>query len=549
MTSAQADRALADGRWDEARRLYEGVLARDPHDARALAGLGTALYWLEEHDASFDLRGRAYRLFIEQDDPRSAARVAMEISLDVADIQGMPVSSGWLQRAARLLADIDRSPEHGWLALWEGHFARALEHDLDKAREHAAQAREIGREFRLSDLELMAVALEGLIDVTAGRVREGMRQLDEAAAAAIAGEISDIGAVIATSCFLVHACERVYDWQRASQWSVQLDSLARRWQLGTVFATCQAEHAALLVGCGEWERAERNLVSSMETLRASRPLLVHEAIVQFAELRRRQGRTDEARKLFNECAKTTESILGLAEIALERGDATRAAEALDRLLRRPLAEKWVERARAREILVRARLARGEQDLAEAAAGELSTIARSVDLDIVSALSALASAYLATHAGDHAEARHRLEDAIDLFERCPAPWEAARTRLLLAASLRQLGRDSFAREELVAARVAFERLGAKPWADHAAALLGEVVPAGKPPLTRRELEVLGLVARGMSDKEVAAALELSQHTIHRHVSNILMKLQTPTRAAAVATASAARWIDMADSGHS
>jgi DNA-binding NarL/FixJ family response regulator len=55
------------------------------------------------------------------------------------------------------------------------------------------------------------------------------------------------------------------------------------------------------------------------------------------------------------------------------------------------------------------------------------------------------------------------------------------------------------------------------------------------LTRREREILGLLAQGLSDKEAATALNLSEHTIHRHVSNILNKLDVPSRTAAVAQA--------------
>ena len=61
------------------------------------------------------------------------------------------------------------------------------------------------------------------------------------------------------------------------------------------------------------------------------------------------------------------------------------------------------------------------------------------------------------------------------------------------------------------------------------------PAAAPGLTRRELEILRLVAQGLSDKEAAAVLGLSEHTIHRHISNVLNKLDVPSRAAAVAQA--------------
>jgi DNA-binding CsgD family transcriptional regulator len=58
------------------------------------------------------------------------------------------------------------------------------------------------------------------------------------------------------------------------------------------------------------------------------------------------------------------------------------------------------------------------------------------------------------------------------------------------------------------------------------------------LSAREKEVLGLVAQGLSDSQIAERLVISPHTVHRHVANILAKLRLPTRAAAAARAAGA-----------
>ena len=58
------------------------------------------------------------------------------------------------------------------------------------------------------------------------------------------------------------------------------------------------------------------------------------------------------------------------------------------------------------------------------------------------------------------------------------------------------------------------------------------------LSEREREVLGLVAQGLSDAQIAERLVISPHTVHRHVANILAKLRLPTRAAAAARAARA-----------
>ncbi|HSC91572.1 MAG TPA: alpha/beta fold hydrolase [Gaiellaceae bacterium] len=88
----------------------------------------------------------------------------------------------------------------------------------------------------------------------------------------------------------------------------------------------------------------------------------------------------------------------------------------------------------------------------------------------------------------------------------------------------------------------------PWMDDQrdlrralAGFLGDVVPApgnGDSPLTSRETEVLRLVASGLSNREIASSLVLSEHTVHRHVANILRKLTQSSRAAAAAHATRA-----------
>jgi DNA-binding NarL/FixJ family response regulator len=65
--------------------------------------------------------------------------------------------------------------------------------------------------------------------------------------------------------------------------------------------------------------------------------------------------------------------------------------------------------------------------------------------------------------------------------------------------------------------------------------------GTSPLSRRETEVLRLVAAGLSNREIASSLVLSEHTVHRHVANILDKLTQSSRAAAAAHATRAGYI--------
>ena len=148
--------------------------------------------------------------------------------------------------------------------------------------------------------------------------------------------------------------------------------------------------------------------------------------------------------------------------------------------------------------------------------------------------------LSLAAGEHEQARTALEDATRLFHRSGAPFEATQARLELARALRGLGRTADAQREARAAGVSFRRLGAEREAERAEELVraleitGTRVPDPSP-LTRREQEVVRLVAEGKTDRAIASALTLSEHTVHRHVANILAKLDSTSRSAAVAEA--------------
>ena len=521
--------ALGEGKWAAARSAFEEALAEEETPA-AHEGLSWAAWWLDDADAVFASRERAYRLYRRGGDETAAARMATWLAADHIDFNGAwSVASGWLRRAHRLLDSLEPGPDHGWLAFFEGYYAHG-DGDTEAARELGARAAELGRRFSVSDLEMLGLALEGATLVGCAQVEEGMRLLDEATAVALADEAEIPIAGAWTCCLLVSACMRVLDYRRASEWSDRIAEFADRYGSRYMLAFCRAEYGSVHLWHGRWSEAEALLQASFEDYTRSRPAWASSPLLALAELRRLQGEPAEAEALLDRAGQSRAAQLCRARLALDRGDASEAAELVERLLRQLPADRLLDRAPALEPLIRARIARGQLGDAGTLVEGLREVARLGGTDPLRAAADLADGLLAAAGGDHEAARPLLEDAVDRLATSGAPFEAARARLELAATLHALGRSDAAEREARAALTALLELGAGVETDRARRLLG-----GAPKLTRREREVLALLADGLTNRQVAERLVLSEHTVHRHVTNILRKLDVRSRAAATAYA--------------
>jgi DNA-binding NarL/FixJ family response regulator len=129
----------------------------------------------------------------------------------------------------------------------------------------------------------------------------------------------------------------------------------------------------------------------------------------------------------------------------------------------------------------------------------------------------------------------LRQALQAWQELDAPYELALTRVLVGQACRALGDEDGFALELDAARSVFEQLGAAPSVASVDSLTTRGEPDGTHGLTPRELEVLRLVATGKSNREIASVLVISEHTVARHVQNILTKLGVASRTAAGAFA--------------
>jgi DNA-binding NarL/FixJ family response regulator len=345
--------------------------------------------------------------------------------------------------------------------------------------------------------------------------------------------MSDPVAIGFSCCYLIFACERVRDFDRAAQWCQRLAGIAADQNVRALRAVCRAHYGTVLVLRGEWERAEVELSEAAAVL-ARTPREGADAFARLGELRRRQGRSEEAVSLIGQAEHHPLAILCGAALALERGDLRAAVDGAARYLR-SLGEAVIERAPALELLAEAHGEAGRADQAMEAARQLRAIADRVGTDPLLGAARHAEGRAHAAAGSHDAAREAFEDAVRLIARAGLPYEAGRARVALACSLRALRRREAAGAEFDRAQEAFLTLGAVGEERRTRQLRAGTPPDGRIQLSPREQEVLGLVAQGRTNAEIAAALVLSEHTVHRHVANVLAKLGAASRAAAVAIA--------------
>ena len=489
--------ALAAAEWERARSCFERARALD-ETAEALDGLSQAVHFEGAYDLAIELKERAFAEYRDSGDAASAADVARWLAFLHGTFHGnFSVASGWMARAESVLEGVEECAAHGWLILDQAPFSR----DAEERAKYAASALAIARRFGDADLEFEAIALLGESHVASGRVAEGMRFLDQAMAAVSAGEVASHGAIGEIYCRLLSACEQATDLRRAEEWMAVIDRHVAWTQF--VQPTCRTHYGGILVALGRWPDAETQLLDALRAFDGGYHGDRVYPLVRLADLRVREGRYEEAERLLDGAEWHPVARRASAAIALARG----------------------EPELAREL--------GNLCLEGVSAG-----------DPVSAplLALLVDVHLACD--DVAAARETLAQLVELADGSRSEYAGALAELaagrVLAAALAPEAPDAAA-AEAQRALATFERLGAAPAANEAAGLLRELGATGRARprasggLTKRESEVVELVAAGLPHAEIAERLYISRRTAEHHVASILSKLGLRSRAEAAAYA--------------
>lgn len=507
----EANAALRSGRWVEARDRFT-VLAATTGDAEAYDGIAQAAWWLDDAAACLEAREAAYRTFRAAGDDKGAARAAASLGYDSMLFgRGGAVGRGWLARAADLIGDATDVPEAGWLAVRQAEVALNVDHDAAAALEAAGRALAVGRATGDGDLEIVGQAISGLAHVRSGDVAAGMTSLDSAAAAATAGDVESLMWMGKICCWLISACQETHDLGRASDWCTRVEDICARHELAPLFAVCRTQYATVQLASGDSVGAESTLVDVLTRLERSQRVSRLDAVAQLGEVRRRQGRLVEAEALLVQAGYLPAAVTSLARLRLDQGDAARAWSTIAELLRSMRGDELLERVGALDVAVAAGIEAGSRAEAQEAAAELRLIAERVGTVALAAHADAAEARLA----DGDEAVERWQDAVRRFHLAGLPFDEADARMQLAAVLRGTD-DARAAEQERAALAILGPLKAKPVDG---------------PLTERQTEVLRLLAAGLSNAEIARELHLSEHTVHRHISNIYAALGVGSRVAA------------------
>ena len=536
MTAADA---LDKGRDAFARRAWAAAYAELSTAERDGAGgpadlerLAVAAYLVGRDAESADAWSRAYRAYADEGDVNHAALCGFHLGMGFMNQGETARAGGWFARAQRLLDESGLDCVARGYLLVPDALRSLLTGDAAGAYDRFSRLAEMADRFGDPDAMALARLGRGQALIALGTTADGLGLLDEVMVAITTGEVSPVSVGI-VYCAAILACQEVFDQRRAQEWTAALT----RWceaqpDLVPYRGQCLVHRAEIMQLHGDWPDALDEAMRACERL-GGRPA-AGMAFYALGDLHRLRGAFDKAEEAYRQAGQQGhEPQPGLALLRLAQGrvDDARAT------IRRVLGETHDRLGRARILpaYVDIALTTGDAAAARPAAEELSGIAAELDAPLLHAVAARADGHTLLAEGDAHAALAALRRAWRVWQQVEAPYEAARTRVIIGLACRRLGDRDSADMELDAARWMFRQLGAFPDLAHVENLLHRAPAAAPCGLTTREVEVLRLVAAGKTNRSIAGDLFLSEKTVARHVANIFGKLDVSTRSAATAYA--------------
>ena len=496
-----------------------------------LERLAVAAYMVGRDDACEAAWIAAHHAWLDRGEAERAARCAFWQALGLFFRGDLAPAMGWVARGGRLLEESRRDCiEQAWLRMLTA-LPRLFEGDAD-AGPSFVEAGEIAKRLADADATMFARLGRGYSLILQGRIAEGMALLDEVMVSVTADEVAPMLAGIAY-CQVIDLCQAVFDLRRAREWTEALtrwcDSQA---DIVPFRGNCLVHRCEIFLLHGAWTDALESARRACDWL-AGPPVwdALGSAYYQLAEIQRLRGELEEAEESYHRASLAgRDPEPGMSLLRLARGRVDLALPAIRRALDE--AQDPITRSRLLPACVEILLEAEDVGAARAAADELAGIATRLDAAYLNALAAHTSGAVLLAEGDPRAALTTLRGAHRMWRDLGAPYQAARLRLLIAVACRDLGDGASAELELEAAHSALEELGALPDLERLAQLAGSPRLGG---LSRREREVLTLVAAGKTNRAIAAELFISEKTVARHVSNIFTRLGLSSRSEATAYA--------------
>jgi DNA-binding NarL/FixJ family response regulator len=519
--------------WGDAFAELLAVHREGQLSVEGLERLAVAAYMVGRDDDCDDAWMGAHHAWLRRGEAERAARCACWQALGLMFRGDLAPAMGWVARGGRLLEDSRRDcVEQAWLRMLTA-LPLLFEGDADTAHASFAEAEEIAERLADSDATVFARLCRGYALILQERRAEGIALLDEVMVSVTADEVSPMLAGIAY-CQVIALCHAVFDLRRAREWT---EALAR-WcdsqpDLVPFRGNCLVHRCEIFQLQGAWTDALDSARRACEWL-AGPPAwdALGSAYYQLAEVQRLRGELAEAQESYRQASLAgRDPQPGMSLLRLAQGRIDLALPAIRRVLQE--VQDPIARSHLLPACVDVMLEAEDVAAARMAADELAGIAARFDAPYLNALAAHASGAVLLAEGDPPAALAKLRAAHRSWRDLEAPHQAALVRLLIGLACRELDDSGSAELEFEAARAALEELGAGPDLERLARLAAWSRPNG--PLSRRESEVITLVAAGKTNRAIAAELFISEKTVARHVSNIFTKLRLSSRTEATAYA--------------
>ena len=518
--------------WAESYRLLRAADCDAALDAEDLERLAIAAYLVGRDDDCEVFTARAHQSFLDRGDCERAARAAFWLGFTLMGRGVIAPASGWFARANRLLDDGQLDCVVRGYLLIPVAIKCIVAGDPSAGHATFSRAAEIARRFSDHDLASVACHGRGRALIRLGRIAEGVALLDEAMASVIAGEVTPLVAGD-VYCSVLEGCQETFDLRRAYEWTASLAQwCAAQADLVRYRGECLHYRAEVMQLRGQWNDAARDAQGACELL-VSRPA-AGAAFYRRGEIHRLRGeftKAEEAYTRAHERGRQPQPGLSLLRLAQGRIDAAATS------IRSALLDTQgrINRARMLPAAVEILLAADDVTTAHVASAELSEIALAFGAPLLAAASAHATGAVLLAEGDIEPASTSLRQASETWRELEMPYEEAQTCLLLAAVCEKRGDQDGRRLEIENARRIFTQLKAEP---RLARIAGPSERASDQPigsLSEREAQVVRLLAAGKTNRDIAAALFISEKTVARHVSNIFDKLGVSSRTGATAWA--------------